>query len=316
MAPWLSRSATALVALVLTGAAPVDLPLDSLLKSPEAARTFDYWRLREGRDPQAIKALGSTITADDDRVCRSDAEREIKLGLQTAAEAPSRSQWQADRTAGAEAVRLYDAARDKALAGQPSGAKGLDENLPVYLAQSRAAKTSLGRELLRRMAAEQAPMVSWSAPWTEGLADGAQLRLFAVLEHEQCVNAHANAEWLKGEIAKQGWPTISRDGAEADKAAWILVQHADHDPQFQKDVLERLTALRTKGETNPSNYAYLHDRVAANAGREQRYGTQGGCKAGQWTVKPLEDPANVDRRRADVGLKPLADYVALFRCRA
>ena len=66
-----------------------------------------------------------------------------------------------------------------------------------------------------------------------------------------------------------------------------------------------------EGESNKTNYAYLIDRVAVNTGREQRYGTQGGCSAAHiWSPKPMEVPSEVDRRRAEVGLPPLPDYIA------
>ncbi len=58
------------------------------------------------------------------------------------------------------------------------------------------------------------------------------------------------------------------------------------------------------GGVSPKNYAYLWDTVAVNAGRKQRYGTQPTwqCNDGQMGLKPLEDPDQVDLRRAEMGL--------------
>ena len=307
----------ALLASVAMAARPTaDLPLDVLLRDPAAARTFDYWRLREGRSSEAVKALDAATRADDDRRgCRTTAEWEVFVGLETAAETASHAQWLVDRTAGANAYLSYRAARANLLAGRKSGAENLDEKIPGYLAEVKTGRTARGAEVLRRMALEQIPMESWSGPWADGLSDGGQRRLYAALEHESCGNTANNATWLKKQLARGGWFTISREGPRVDKAAWLIVQHADHDPAFQQAVLDLLTPLVANGETSAANYAYLYDRVAVNTGQPQRYGTQGGCSGGEWRVKPLEDEPNVDRRRAESGLPPLAEYKAMFRCR-
>ena len=44
-------------------------------------------------------------------------------------------------------------------------------------------------------------------------------------------------------------------------------------------------------------------------GKKQVYGTQYHSPNGKWEPRPLEDEANVDKRRAEVGLSPLAEYV-------
>lgn len=119
-----------------------------------------------------------------------------------------------------------------------------------------------------------------------------------------------NTADLKVLLASRDWFTIGEFGTEADEQAWLVVQHADLDVHFQKDVLRRLEPLAAKGQTSPANFAFLFDRVATNEGRLQRYGTQGGCAGpGVWRPNEVEEPGRVDARRAAVGLPPLADYV-------
>lgn len=116
---------------------------------------------------------------------------------------------------------------------------------------------------------------------------------------------------LKAFLQTREWFTIGEFGADVDEKAWLLVQHADADVAFQKDVLRRLEPLAARSETSPKNFAFLYDRVATNEGRLQRYGTQGGCTGpGAWAPNEIEEPARVDERRAAVGLRPLAEYVA------
>jgi hypothetical protein len=108
---------------------------------------------------------------------------------------------------------------------------------------------------------------------------------------------------------------ISRYGREASQAAWLIVQHSDHDRAWQAAMLEALTPRVARGDMQGNYYAYLVDRVAVNSGRPQTYGTQGRCFGpGDWRPLPLADEANLDRLRAEIGLEPIAAYRARFTC--
>lgn len=69
-----------------------------------------------------------------------------------------------------------------------------------------------------------------------------------------------------------------------------------------------------KGNASSSNLALLEDRVALRQGKKQIYGTQVTKDevTGESYVLPLEDPDNVDKRRAEVGLEKLQDYLSNF----
>jgi hypothetical protein len=121
----------------------------------------------------------------------------------------------------------------------------------------------------------------------------------------------ANTHELKALVERHGWFNVSTFGADADRNGWLLVQHADHDRDFQRSILVVLEGLVPLGETSPSNYAYLFDRVASAAGHPQRYGTQGRCVGASWEPNPLEDPEGVDELRSSVGLGTLAEYKAI-----
>jgi hypothetical protein len=127
-----------------------------------------------------------------------------------------------------------------------------------------------------------------------------------------------NTAELKKLLKIYPWFTISEFGPEANQNAWLLVQHADQDPPFQRHMLTILEPLAAKGETNPKNYAYLYDRVASSfqnptERKLQRYGTQGQCTGpGTWEPLPVENPDKLDERRAAIGLPPMAEYKMLF----
>jgi hypothetical protein len=117
-----------------------------------------------------------------------------------------------------------------------------------------------------------------------------------------------NREWLKGEIEKKGWPGFTLVGYDGSDAAWLLVQHADADLAFQKHAMKLLEDAVKRKDARPINLAYLTDRVLCAEGKKQVYGTQFMTKDGKMEPKPIEDEANVDKKRAEVGLMSLAEY--------
>lgn len=118
---------------------------------------------------------------------------------------------------------------------------------------------------------------------------------------------------IKKLLETYDWIDRHRFGARFDQHAWILVQHADDDPAFQALVLERMEKHLDNGGVRKEDYAYLFDRVAVNHDRKQRYGTQPDWECndeGKLELRPLEDPENVDVRRAEMGLGPAEEALA------
>jgi len=158
-----------------------------------------------------------------------------------------------------------------------------------------------------------------SAPHDRQYTKEEQEYFFSQFSHRFQGLDRQNTADLKSLLKTYSWFTISQFGKKCDNNAWLLVQHADHDREFQKEILAKLEKLYPTGETRPQNYAYLYDRLATawqdpNNRQPQRYGTQGRCIApGKWEPFPIEDADNVDTRRAEVGLAPLAEYIAGFQ---
>lgn len=118
-----------------------------------------------------------------------------------------------------------------------------------------------------------------------------------------------NSEALKAIVEKWGWPTISNFSDVTDKQAWIIVQHADHDPDMQEDMLKLIKAAVEKKDSFPANFAYLYDRVYHRKGKKQVYGTQGECKGkGDWQPYELRFPDKIDKYRKSAKLGPMEDY--------
>ena len=120
-----------------------------------------------------------------------------------------------------------------------------------------------------------------------------------------------NTQWLKNIVNQRGWLKYSDVGIDGGDAAWLIVQHADADPLFQRKCLDLMTAL-PKNEVSQSNLALLTDRVLLAEGKNQIYGTQFVVRDSECVPRSLEDAENVDARRAEVGLPPLTEYKAML----
>lgn len=129
---------------------------------------------------------------------------------------------------------------------------------------------------------------------------------------EMCWVDADNVSYLKEFIHKNGWPVIEKYGPVADNAAWLIVQHADRDLSFQKEVLLLFEARLKSPFFNLPNYAYLYDRVMVNSSKPQRYGTQIHCESGAVAPRRLEDKSNLNDLREEMGLGPIESYLALF----
>jgi len=189
-----------------------------------------------------------------------------------------------------------DAARvrlDAMVAGRGYTAEQLNSH---WANSAAAARDADARALLWRVHTEQ-----WA------------LRAGEISEAETHALLRRNSDWLKSVLARIGWFDISHYGAVASQAAWLIVQHSDHDPAWQAAVLADLAPRVARGDMQRSYYAYLVDRVAVNAGRPQTYGTQGRCQGrGNLVLLPVVDRPNLDPRRAEMGLETIADYTIRF----
>jgi hypothetical protein len=122
----------------------------------------------------------------------------------------------------------------------------------------------------------------------------------------------ANTKWLKGIVDKHGWPGTKLVSEHGAHDAWLLVQHADRDREFQKKCLGLMKPLVETGEVAKGDFAYLTDRVLVADGKKQLYGTQFHDVNGKMEPQPIEDEANVDKRRKEMGLSTMAEYRKLI----
>ncbi len=109
-------------------------------------------------------------------------------------------------------------------------------------------------------------------------------------------------------LDEKGWVGKDVVGAQANETLYLVIQHSPL--QYQQKYLPMMREAVKKGNANSRNLAYLEDRIALREGKRQIYGSQIAINSitGKSHISPLQDPDNVDKRRAEVGLGPIANY--------
>lgn len=122
-----------------------------------------------------------------------------------------------------------------------------------------------------------------------------------------------NTAYLIGLVKEVGWIDADSFGPQAALNAFILVQHSPSLPLMLAALPKIESDVKAK-HVDAQAFALLYDRTRVLVGERQRYGTQLCIDATGKTVLLLaEDPTNIDRRRAELGLAPLKEYLASFR---
>ncbi len=175
-------------------------------------------------------------------------------------------------------------------------------------AQALTAKEALIEELGGMGAVDQAARVNFLAVRKTASPEDRQA-LDAVWAEYYAPIDRRHTERLKVLLAGRGWFTPEEVGGRAADGAFNIVSHSP-DLAFQKEALAKMELLVGSGEV-PSGYANLYDRVAVQEGRPQRYATQKArCVDGRHAVPDgVEAPAELDRRRAALGLDPMEAYL-------
>ena len=114
---------------------------------------------------------------------------------------------------------------------------------------------------------------------------------------------------VKKIIDKYGWPGKSLVGKQGAHGAWLLVQHATHDIDFQKKCLGLLKKAVGINESERKHTAFLTDRILILQNKKQIFGTQfRRNKDNQLESFPIKDAKKIDLIRKKMGLESLSRY--------
>jgi hypothetical protein len=113
---------------------------------------------------------------------------------------------------------------------------------------------------------------------------------------------------VKKILDERGWLGADVVGEIGNQTLFLVIQHSD--PETREQYLPMMREAVKNGNARASSLALLEDRVALGRGEKQIYGSQIGQGEDGYYVLPLIDPDNVDKRRAEVGLGTIQEYIS------
>ena len=120
-----------------------------------------------------------------------------------------------------------------------------------------------------------------------------------------------NREKLQSIISEHGFPTKEMVGSEAMQAIFLVIQHADRDPEWQADQLPLIKNAVDAGDMEGQSYAYLYDRIQTKVSGAQLYGTQISSidpVTKEVILFEIENEESLDERRRKFGIMPIDMY--------
>ena len=122
-------------------------------------------------------------------------------------------------------------------------------------------------------------------------------------------NHDINEVKIRKLLDTKGWPNIDVIGEQGNLTICNVIQHSHNDIRIKYLPLMR-QAVADKN-LNPRFLVRAEDRIATEAGQLQIYGGQLKYypETQSFDVWPIADPENVDKRRAALGLEPMAEFL-------
>ncbi|WP_157444110.1 MULTISPECIES: DUF6624 domain-containing protein [unclassified Chryseobacterium] len=118
---------------------------------------------------------------------------------------------------------------------------------------------------------------------------------------------HRNQELVISIIEKCGMPTLKEVNQRQMDAIWLGLQHSTEE-KIRKKYFPQIEKAVKNGDLSKGQYALMKDRILMDEGKPQIYGSQ--IKNGK--LYKVENPATVNKRRKEMGLEPIEDYLKYF----
>jgi len=123
-----------------------------------------------------------------------------------------------------------------------------------------------------------------------------------------------NEAFMKSFLEEHGFLCRSKVGEKGVQAEFLVIQHSCN-LDFQKEWLPEIWRLAGIGELAYEMAAILDDRVRLRTGLKQFYGTQFKWNPdnNKWQLEDIEDPKNVNKRRLELGMETIEEYINSFK---
>lgn len=137
-----------------------------------------------------------------------------------------------------------------------------------------------------------------------------QAQLTSLIDSMNRIDAF-NLIQVRQSLDTYGWLSIDDIGERANLAQFLVIQHADSLTQLT--YLPMMRQAVKNGKAQASQLALLEDRILVRQGKPQLYGSQlHSNEKGKYVFYPIQDEANVNQRRATMGLGTLEQYARNF----
>ena len=138
---------------------------------------------------------------------------------------------------------------------------------------------------------------------------GAESKEAEVYQKEYRKNHTLNIKKIKKILDKYDWPELTQMGEQGNRTICNVLQHADQKTREHYIPLMKQAVLDKKLE--PRFLVRAEDRIATDKGELQIYGGQMKYypETKSFNVWPVYDPVNIDKRRAEIGLDPIAEFL-------
>jgi hypothetical protein len=138
---------------------------------------------------------------------------------------------------------------------------------------------------------------------------GAESKEIEVHQKEYKKNHNDNIIKIKNILSTYSWPDSTLIGERGNLTICNVLQHADLETREHYIPLMKQAVLDKKLE--PRFLVRAEDRIATDKGELQIYGGQMKYypETKSMNVWPVFDPKNIDKRRAEIGLIPIAEHL-------
>jgi VWFA-related protein len=138
-------------------------------------------------------------------------------------------------------------------------------------------------------------------------------------EHEALIkrmreSRDKNTARLCAILKQQGWPTAALVGHEGVSAAFFVLRNGSSG-SLKVDLIPAIVAAATRGDISRPEFAGFIDSLRLEAGLKQLFGTQATIRDGFLVLFPIEAERDVDARRKQYELPPLADYLQFLEAK-
>lgn len=146
-----------------------------------------------------------------------------------------------------------------------------------------------------------------------GRVHGYESAEFLKLNEVYHKNHDINEKKILEILETQGWPSKNIIGEQGNLTICNVLQHSDI--EIRKKYLPIMRRAVEENQLAPRLLARAEDRLATDRGDLQIYGGQIKYypETKSFDVWPIVDPVNVDKRRAKIGLEPIAEFLSNLR---